>query len=319
MSGAAPSIGWATPGEYRPRLRRRRTLGFCFACGCLAFWLLALGALFALLFQVFRHGWSRLSWRLVTHPPSTLFPDAAGFQSALLGTLWLVALTAIISITIGVGAAIYLEEFAPRSRWWHWIKLNISNLAGVPSIVYGILGMVAFVRWLRTGESILAGALTLSLLILPVIIIAAREAIAAVPDSLRHAALALGATRWQTVWHHVLPAASPGVLTGVILALSRAIGETAPLIMIGAVGYIAFVPGRFPLPPSIDSTLSWLHAVLFSRFTAMPIQIYDWTSNRPQEAFKELAAAGIILLLAVLLVLNGLAASIRAWRLRHRI
>jgi phosphate transport system permease protein len=202
-------------------------------------------------------------------------------------------LTAAIAIPIGVLAAVYLEEYAKPGRVSTFITINIANLAGVPSIVYGIIGLAIFVRFLGLDRSVLAGAMTMSLLILPVIIIASREAIKAVPSSLRQVAFALGATRWQVTRDHVLPQAMPGILTGVILALSRAIGETAPLIMIGALTYIAFVP-EGPM----------------DEFTALPIQIYNWTS-RPQEAFHELASAGIIVLLLVLLIMNATAVWIR--------
>jgi phosphate transport system permease protein len=190
-------------------------------------------------------------------------------------------------------AAIYLEEYAPKNRFTAFIEVNIANLAGVPSIVYGILGLAVFVRFMGLERSVLAGAMTMSLLVMPVIIIAAKEAIRAVPSSLRQAAFAVGATRWQVVRHHVLPSAIPGILTGVILALSRAIGETAPLIMIGALTYVAFVP-EGPL----------------DEFTALPIQIFNWTA-RPQETFHELAAGGIIVLLAILLLMNATAVYIR--------
>ena len=199
----------------------------------------------------------------------------------------------MISIPIGVATATYIEEFGSRSRLAAFIDINISNLAGVPSIVYGILGLTIFVRGLALERSLIAGALTMSLLILPVIIIASKEAIKTVPMSIRHAAIALGATPWQTVWSHVLPASFPGILTGVILALSRAIGETAPLVMIGALTYVAFVPEG-----PMDS------------FTALPIQIFNWVS-RPQEEFHELAAAAIIVLLTVLLAMNSIAIFIR--------
>ena len=199
----------------------------------------------------------------------------------------------LVSIPVSVGAAIYLEEYAKPGRVSTFITINSANLAGVPSIVYGIIGLAIFVRFFGLDRSVLAGAMTMSLLILPVIIIASREAIKAVPSSLRQVAFALGATRWQVTRDHVLPQAMPGILTGVILALSRAIGETAPLIMIGALTYIAFVP-EGPM----------------DEFTALPIQIYNWTS-RPQEAFHELASAGIIVLLLVLLIMNATAVWIR--------
>jgi phosphate transport system permease protein len=220
-------------------------------------------------------------------------PTKAGFKSAVVGSMWLLGLTALISIPIGIAAAVYLEEYAAKNRLSRFIELNISNLAGVPSIVYGILGLALFVRWLGWGRSVLAGAATMSLLILPVIIIAAREAIKAVPSSIRQGAFALGATRWQVVSQHVLPSAVPGILTGIILSMSRAIGETAPMIMIGALSYVAFVP-RGPMDD----------------FTVLPIQIFNWVSF-PQKEFHMLAACGILLLLAVLLTMNALAIIIR--------
>jgi phosphate transport system permease protein len=222
----------------------------------------------------------------------------AGYKSAIVGSLWLLLLTALLAVPVSVSAAVYMEEYALKNRFNRIIEVNISNLAGVPSIIYGILGLAVFVRGLNIegwglGNSLLAGSLTMALLSLPVIIIAAREAIKAVPDSIRQGAFALGATKWQVVRHHVLPAALPGVLTGVILALSRAIGETAPMIMIGALSYVAFVP-RGPLDD----------------FTVLPIQIYNWIAM-PQEEFHLLAACGILILLIVLLAMNSLAIIIR--------
>jgi phosphate transport system permease protein len=251
--------------------------------------------------------------------PSQTFPERSGVASALWGTIWLMVFTAAISIPTGVGAAIYLEEYAPRNRFTRFIHLNIANLAGVPSIVYGILGLALFVRWLLGSRSVLAGALTLSLLVLPVIIIAAREALLAVPQSIREAAYAVGATRWQCVRSHVLPAASPGILTGIILALSRAIGETAPLIMLGALTYVDFVPGEWSAQYAATpgGLWHWLKDALHSPFTSLPIQTYNWTSQ-PDDVFRQLAAAAIIVLLVILLSMNALATGIRAWQQRHR-
>lgn len=246
-----------------------------------------------LLFQVSAEGFKWLDWQFVTSFPSR-FPEKAGIKSAIVGTIWLITLVAIISIPMGVSSALYLEEFAKKGRLNKFIEVNIANLAGVPSIVYGIVGLAIFVRYFSLERSLISGAMTMSLLILPVIIIASREAIRAVPMSIRYAALSLGATRWQTTWAHVLPASFPGIMTGVILALSRAIGETAPLIMIGAMTFVAFLPEG-----PMDS------------FTALPIQIYNWVS-RPQQEFHELAAAGIIVLLAVLLLMNATAIYIRS-------
>ncbi len=274
------------------RLRRRHATTRCFRLLCAAVAWAGIVILAVLLFHVTREGIRWLDLQFLTEFPSR-FPEQAGIKSALWGTVWLITLTAGISIPVGVAAAIYLEEFSPRNRLSQLIEVNIGNLAGVPSIVYGILGLVLFVRFLALGRSVLAGSLTMTLLILPVIIIAAREALRAVPDSIRHAAFALGATRWQAVRAQVLPVALPGILTGVILALSRAIGETAPLVMIGALTYVAFVP-EGPM----------------DAFTALPIQIFNWAS-RPQENFHQLAAAGIIVLLATLLLMNATAVWIR--------
>ena len=245
-----------------------------------------------LIYQVTVMGLPWLDMQFMDSFPSR-FPERAGIKSAFFGTLWLVSLTALFAIPTGVLAAIYLEEYAKPGKVTRFIELNIANLAGVPSIVYGILGLALFVRFFHLERSVVAGALTMSLLILPVIIIASKESIKAVPQSLRQAAYAVGATPWQVIRHHVLPSALPGVLTGVILALSRAIGETAPLIMIGALTYIAFIP-EGPM----------------DEFTALPIQIFNWTA-RPQLEFHELASAGIIVLLGVLLIMNSVAVYIR--------
>lgn len=271
--------------------RRHRTASI-FRIFCAAVTFLAIVVLAILIYEVTATGLPWLDSQFLNNFPSR-FPEKAGIKSALFGTLWLITLTALISVPTGVLAAIYLEEYAMRNRFTRLIEVNIANLAGVPSIVYGMVGLAIFVRFMGLERSVLSGALTMSLLILPVIIIAAREAIRAVPSSIRQAAYAVGATRWQVVRAHVLPEAMPSILTGVILALSRAIGETAPLIMIGALTYVAFVP-EGPM----------------DEFTALPIQIFNWTS-RPQQEFHELAAAGIIVLLCVLLVMNALAVFIR--------
>ncbi len=260
---------------------------FCVGVTCAAVFLLAV-----LIYRVSELGMSWLDWQFINSFPSR-FPEKAGIKSALMGTLWLVSLTAAFAVPVGVLAAVYLEEYAKPNRVTEFININIANLAGVPSIVYGILGLAIFVRFFALERSVISGALTMGLLILPVIIIASKEAIKAVPSSLRQAAFAVGATRWQVIRAHVLPAALPGILTGVILAMSRAIGETAPLIMIGALTYVAFVP---------DGPMD--------EFTALPIQIFNWTS-RPQEEFHELASAGIVVLLVVLLMMNAVAVYIR--------
>ncbi len=270
--------------------RHKKAAFFRYFCiSVTAFAVLILGML---IYQVSVLGLPWLDSQFLSSFPSR-FPEKAGIKSALAGTLWLVSMTAAIAIPIGVLTAVYLEEYAKPTRFTELININIANLAGVPSIVYGILGLAIFVRFFQLERSVLAGALTMSLLILPVIIIAAKEAIRAVPGSLRQAAFAVGATRWQVIRAHVLPSALPGILTGVILAISRAIGETAPLIMIGALTYVAFVP-EGPM----------------DEFTALPIQIFNWTS-RPQEDFHELASAGIVVLLLVLLMMNALAVYIR--------
>ncbi len=252
----------------------------------------AILTLIVLITQIFYRGWQWLDWQFITSYPSR-FPAKAGIKSAFVGSIWLILLTAPISFIIGVGTAIYLEEYAKNSWFSRLVKLNISNLAGVPSIIYGILGLAIFVRGMDLGRSLLAGSLTMALLILPIIVVAAQEAIIAVPESIKHAALALGATRWQTIRTVTLPTALPGILTGTILAVSRAIGETAPLIMIGALSFVAFLPTG-----PMDS------------FTALPIQIFNWTS-RPQEEFQNVAAAGIIILLVLLLTMNSVAILVR--------
>lgn len=252
----------------------------------------AIAALVILITQIFYRGWQWLDWQFITSYPSR-FPAKAGIKSAFVGSIWLILLTAPISFIIGVGTAIYLEEYAKNTWFSRLVKLNISNLAGVPSIIYGILGLAIFVRGMDLGRSLLAGSLTMALLILPIVVVAAQEAIMAVPESIRHAAFALGATRWQTIRTVTLPTALPGILTGTILAVSRAIGETAPLIMIGALSFVAFLPTG-----PMDG------------FTALPIQIFNWTS-RPQEEFQNIAAAGIIILLVLLLTMNSVAILVR--------
>ncbi len=272
------------------RSRQRKSHYFRFLCTVVTWSSVFL--LGVLLYQVSADGFGWIDWQFISSFPSR-FPERAGIKSAIVGTLWLIGLIAVISIPIGVSSALYLEEFAEHGKLNKFIEVNISNLAGVPSIVYGILGLAIFVRFFSLERSLISGALTMSLLILPVIIIASREAIRSVPMSIRAAAYSLGATRWQAVWGHVLPLSFPGIMTGVILALSRAIGETAPLIMIGALTFVAFLPEG-----PMDS------------FTAMPIQIYNWIS-RPQQDFHELAAAGIIVLLTVLLIMNSVAIYVR--------
>ncbi|RMH11777.1 MAG: phosphate ABC transporter permease PstA [Gemmatimonadetes bacterium] len=300
---AAPAPVAAPPSaplghESTARDRRRRLLGALFHAVGAASATVGVIVLAVLLIDVFRDGAAQLDADFFRNWASRL-PERAGIRAPLFGTLWVVGLTALISVPLSVGAALYLEEYAPRNWMTRFIQLNIANLAGVPSIVYGILGLTVFVRWFGLGRSVISGALTLSLLILPVIVMAAQEAIRAVPDSIRQAAYGLGATRWQVVRHHVLPMAMPGILTGTILALSRAVGETAPLIMVGAVAFIAFAPSGLGDP-----------------FTVLPLQIYNWIS-RPQEEFHLLAAGAIVVLLAILLTMNSVAILLRnRWQRR---
>ncbi|GBD11845.1 Phosphate transport system permease protein PstA [bacterium HR23] len=278
-------------------LRRRRSLvslavGAFFHGLALSAVVVGVMVLGALLVDVLRKGIPHLDWQFLTSYPSR-FPQQAGIKSALAGTAWLMALTAVVTVPLGIGTAIWLEEYAPRNWFTRLVRLNIATLAGVPGIVYGLLGLALFVRWMGLGRGVLAGALTVGLLVLPTVIVASQEALRAVPDSLRQGAYALGATRWQMVAGVVLPSALPGILTGVVLALSRAIGEAAPLIMIGALTFVAFLP-KTPLDP----------------FTVLPIQIFNWVS-RPQPAFHLIAASAIIVLLVVLLLMNSIALWLR--------
>lgn len=281
--------------ERRRILRRWKDQAFQILCVTLLG--LTLLALAALLIDVFVDGLPRLNWAFLTSFPSR-FPDRAGIISALVGSIYLMGLTALFAFPVGVASAIYLEEYGlGKQRSLRWlvktIDINIANLASVPSIIYGLLGLAIFVRAMAMDRSLLAGALTLSLLILPIIIIASREALRTVPMTIREASYALGATQWQTIRYQVLPMALPGILTGTILSLSRAIGETAPLITIGALTYVAFLP---------DS--------IFSPFSVLPIQIFNWTS-RPQPEFHTNAAAAIVVLLPLLLIMNGVAIWLR--------
>lgn len=253
---------------------------------------IAVAALMALLTNVIVDGIASVRPELFTNYPSRR-ASSSGLKSALVGTLLMVAIMAPIAFLLGVGAAVFLEEYARKGAVTRLIQLNISTLAGVPSIVYGILGLTLFVRGLHLERSLLSGALTMTLLILPIIIVSAQEAIKAVPNSRREASYALGATKWQTVQRSVLPSAFPGILTGVILAISRAIGETAPLVMIGALTYVAFLPQS-----------------ILDQFTVLPIQIYNWIA-KPQTDFHDLAAGGIIVLLVLLLSLNFVAIILR--------
>jgi phosphate transport system permease protein len=272
--------------------RRRRAVDIAFQVFALVVLCLALVSLGALIWDVWRDGAGRLSWDFLTGFPSRR-AATAGIWHALTGSIYVILVTAALAVPIGVAAAIHLEEYGSRSVWARLIEINITNLAAVPSIIYGLLGLGLFVRALGLGRSVLAGGATLALLVLPVVILATREALRAVPKSLREGSYALGATKWQTIWYQVLPVAMPGIMTGLILALSRAIGETAPLITIGAVTFVTFAP---------DS--------IWSPFTVLPIQVFNWVS-RPQVEFQANAAAGIIVLLALLLTMNAVAIVIR--------
>jgi phosphate transport system permease protein len=275
----------------------RRIKDAAFRMGLVACLALAVGLLAVLLVDVAIDGVGTLSWDFVNNFTS-IDAHKAGIQAALWGTIWLMGVCALFIVPVGVATAIYLEEYADPTRWWNrLIELNIQNLAAVPSIVYGILGLAFLVRGpIGLGNVVLAGGLTLGLLVLPMVIIAGREALRAVPPSIREGSMALGATQWQTIWRQVLPAAVPGIATGVILALSRAIGETAPLIVVGAVAVIAFNP------TGLDSA-----------FTAMPIQIFDWISRASNDInnYRPLAAAGILVLIVLLLAMNGVAIWLR--------
>ncbi len=283
---------------FNPRLSARKGIGAVFYSIFLLAVMVGIVGLIALLARIALEGSDWLNWNFITSYPSR-HPEEAGLKSALWGSVWLMGLTALFAIPIGVGAAIYLEEYAPKSRLTSFIEINLSNLAGVPSIVYGLLGLSLFVQRVFQGERVLlAGAMTMALLVMPIVILASREAIRAVPDTYRQAAYGLGADKWQVIKGVVLPQALPGILTGTILAMSRALGEAAPVIAISALVYLTFVPAH-PL----------------EQFTVLPIQIFNWTS-RPQEEFQGLAAAGIIVLLVVLLSMNAVAIILRD---RHQV
>lgn len=292
-AASLPSVAALRRGASRKRAAL--VLDAAFAVTLFVGTFLGIVALGLLLFTIYDRGWDRLA----ADPAAffgqfvSRFPGRAGIKAALYGTAWLMGLTALFSVPLGVGAAMYLEEFAPRNRLTNFVEANIANLAGVPSVVYGILGLGVFVRFMGMGPSLLAGGLTLAVMSLPLIIISAREAMRAVPQSIRLAAYALGSTPWQAVRHHVLPAAIPGTMTGVILSLSRAIGETAPLLVIGAAVAIFNTPDDVRDP-----------------FSALPVLIFNWTS-RPQPAFAEAAAAASIVLLAMLLAMNAVAIFLR--------
>jgi len=254
--------------------------------------LLALFLLVIFIGDILIDGIQRIDWSFIINLPSRK-AEKAGIYTALMGSIWILLLTTLIAFPVGVAAGVYLEEYSKKNRLSALLEINISNLAGVPSIIYGLLGLEVFVRIMGLGASVLAGALTLSLLILPIIIVATREAVKAVPNSIRDASYALGASKWQTIWNQIIPASGGGILTGVILALSRAVGETAPLIVVGALAYVPFAPSN-PM----------------DEFSVLPIQIFNWIS-RPQHGFIENAAAAIIILLLITFVMNGIAVYFR--------
>ena len=279
--------------NYDQHLTRRYSIGKIYFTIFLLCLMVGIIGLLILLGQIVTQGFGMLTWTFVSSYPSR-HPDQAGILAALVGSIWLMGLTGLLAVPCGIGCAVYLEEYAPNNKFTQFIEINISNLAGVPSIVYGLLGLSVFVGWMNMGRTLIAGALTMALLVMPIVILASREAIRQVPVSHREAAYALGATRWEVVKSIVLPSAIPGIMTGAILSMSRAVGEAAPVLAISALVYLTFVPTD-PL----------------DRFTVMPIQIYNWIS-RPQDEFRELAASGIILLLVVLLSMNSVAIYIRS-------
>jgi phosphate transport system permease protein len=302
MSTSRPIADLDSPSEsnFNVALPSRHSFDKVFEIATWVATSIGLIVLAALLIDTVVDSLPRLSWGFITSFPSTR-AVAAGILPALIGTLWLLVLTTLVAFPLGVGAGIYLEEYAKDNLFTRAIEINISNLAAVPSIIYGLLGLQVFVRWLLPltgGRSIFAGALTLALLVLPIIIITTRESLRAIPGSLRQAGFALGATRWQVIREHIFPLALPGILTGTILAISRAIGETAPLIVIGAATFITFLPTN-----------------LQSKFTALPIQIFNWVSRpvatNPDKNFQFNAAAGIVVLMVVLLGMNSIAIFLR--------
>ena len=295
---AVETAGLSRPAGFGANLAARKLRGAIFVALGLVSILVGLGMLALLLGDILHKGLPWLDWQFLDSFDSR-FAERAGVKAALYGSAYMMVFTILVALPLGVMTGIYLEEYAGDTWLTRVIQINIANLAGVPSIIYGLLGLTVFVRWMGLGRSVLAGSLTMALLVLPIIVVATREAIRAVPSSMRDASLALGATKWQTTWHHVLPYALPGILTGNILAASRAIGETAPLITLGALTFVPFVP-EDPL----------------DRFTVLPIQIFNWTS-KPQAEFHDLAAAGIVVLLLVLLTLNSVAIVLRQ-RLRKR-
>ena len=294
----------------------------------------SVGILLVLLVGVGYQAWGWIGWDFLTSFDSSRFPDRAGILAGLWGSAWTILFTILFSVPVGVASALYLEEFAREGWLKRTIQINIANLAGVPSIVFGMLGLTAFVymfglfgaqgifqvsEWnvlgltipLPLGRCVVAASLTLTLMILPVIIVASQEALRAVPPSLRHASLALGATKWQTVSRQVLPAATPGILTGIILAVSRAVGEAAPLILVGATTFVLYAPGNIASPSDIVDNPQGLLEAPFDSFTVMPIQIFNWAQLSKPEFRQHVAAAGIVVLLVVLLLMNTVAIVVR--------
>lgn len=292
MAGARAAV----VSQFSATDQKSKVLGVFFTALMLLALTVAIAAIFAILAWAFVEGRTRLDLGLIMNGPSTVNRATAGYSVAILGTLQIIAGVIAIIVPLGAGAALYLEQFADKTKWWNrLIELNIQNLAGVPSIVFGILGLAFFVRGpFNLGFVIAAGSATIALLVLPTVILASREAIKAVPPSILEGSLALGVTRWQAVWRQVLPAAVPGMLTGVILAVSRAIGEAAPLLLVGALTFVTFNPSFFE-----------------GGYSALPVLIYNY-AGRPQEEFQILAAAGVLLMLAVLLVINSFAIWLRA-------
>jgi phosphate transport system permease protein len=293
---AASAAGLVTQNRFAPEKGRNQTLSILFVALMLLALTIALTAIIAILAWAFVEGRTRLDLDLIMNGPSTVNRATAGYSVAILGTLQIIGGVIALIIPLGAGAALYLEQFADKTKWWNRvIELNIQNLAGVPSIVFGILGLAFFVRApFNLGLVAAAGSATIAILVLPTVILASREAIKAVPPSILEGSLALGATRWQAVWRQVLPAAAPGMLTGVILAVSRAIGEAAPLLLVGALTFVTFAPEFFE-----------------GGYSALPVLIYNY-AGRPQEEFQILAAAGVLLMLAVLIVINSFAIWLRA-------
>ncbi|HEX9847737.1 MAG TPA: phosphate ABC transporter permease PstA [Acidimicrobiia bacterium] len=285
----------ATAAALRSSSQRDRVIHITFVSMMIMALTAALLGLASLIIFMIAEGGGRLEWGLLTEAPSTIDPGRAGFRTAILGTLYVIGGVIVLIIPLGVGAAVYLEEYANPARWWNrLIELNIQNLAGVPSIVFGILGLAFIVRGpIGIGFVAAAGSLTLALLVLPTVILAAREAIRAVPSSISDGSLALGATQWQTIRRQVLPAAFPGILTGIILAIARAIGEAAPLLLVGAVTFVTFNP-KF----------------LSDGYSTLPVMIYQY-SNRPQDEFRVLAAAGVVVMLILVLLMNSFAVWLR--------